>query len=146
MSSNSRFTIALHILSRMTHSSEDNGRFITSEQIALSVNTNPVFIRRILGTLKKANLVMVQHGGVGAGWKLARNSYEITLLDVYEAVESKLLFEMHRSSPNQQCPIGRGIQPALERCYGNAEAAMRNQLKQETLADLLEETLSFSSK
>jgi predicted transcriptional regulator len=61
MSSSSRFTIALHILTWMTLVTRKQ-KIVTSDQIAANVNTNPVFIRRILGLLEKAQLVIVQHG------------------------------------------------------------------------------------
>ena len=142
MSANSRFTVALHILTWMALVARKR-EIVTSDQIAASVNTNPVFIRRILGLLDKAHLVIVQHG-TGAGWKLARTPDTISLLDVYQAIEQQPLFELHHSLPNQTCPVGKGIQPALKHFYGDAEAAMKQQLAQVTVADVLNETLTPS--
>jgi Predicted transcriptional regulator len=144
MSANSRFTVALHILTWMALVSQQQ-EIMTSDQIAGSVNTNPVFIRRILGVLHKANLVHVQHG-MGAGWTLARPPEKISLLEVYEAVEQQPLFELHHTLPNQGCPVGKGIQPALTRFYHDAEAALQQQLAQDTVADVLAETLTPSSQ
>jgi len=143
VSGNSHFTIALHILNWIALAEQNEQEVITSDRIAVSVNTNPVFIRRILGVLEKAHLVVVQHG-TGAGWKLARIPASITLLEVYEVVTSTSLFELHHSSPNQTCPIGRGIQPALRHFYSEAETAMKQQLARTTLADVLRETLTHS--
>ena len=143
MHSSSRFTIALHILPWMALVAQKQ-KIVTSDQIAASVNTNPVFIRRILGLLEKAQLVIVQHG-TGAGWRMARSPEAISLLDVYQAVEQTPLFEMHYSQPNQACPVGRGIQPALKRFYEEAENALKQQLAQTTVAQVLLETLAPSS-
>lgn len=143
MHSSSRFTIALHILTWMALVAQKQ-KIVTSDQIAASVNTNPVFIRRILGLLEKAQLVSVQHG-TGAGWRMARSPEAISLLDVYQAVEQTPLFEMHYSQPNQACPVGRGIQPALKRFYEEAENALKQQLAQTTVAQVLLETLAPSS-
>lgn len=143
MSGNSHFTIALHILSWIALAEQNGQEAITSDRIAVSVSTNAVFIRRILGMLEKAHLVVVQHG-TGAGWKLARVPASITLLEVYQAVSSAPLFELHHSSPNQTCAIGRGIQPALQHFYNEAEIAMKQQLACTTVADVLRETLLFS--
>ncbi len=142
MSANSRFTVALHILTWMALASQQQ-EIMTSDQIAGSVNTNPVFIRRILGLLHKAHLVNVQHG-TGAGWTLARPPEKMSLLEVYQAVEQQPPFELHHTLPNQGCPVGRGNQPALKRFYGDAEAAMKQQFVQVTVADVLAETLSPS--
>jgi Rrf2 family protein len=75
----------LQIVTWMALASQQQ-EIMTSDQIAGSVNTNPVFIRRILGRLHKARLVNVQHG-TGAGWTLARPSEKISLREVYNAVE-----------------------------------------------------------
>ncbi len=144
MNSNSHFTVALHILTWMALASQQQDN-ITSDQIAVSVNTNPVFIRRILSVLRKANLVNVQRGN-GAGWTLARPPERISLLEVYQAVEQPPLFELHHTLPNQECVIGKGIQPALTRFYSDAEAAMKQQFAQVTVADVLDETLTPASQ
>jgi Rrf2 family protein len=140
----SRYSIALHILAWIAEMTKDKDEYVASDRIAASVNTSPVFIRRILGSLRKARLVHVQHGGTGAGWKLARKPESITLLDVYEAVVQKPLFELHHSNPNPGCLIGKGIQPALKPIYGSAENAMKQQLAQVTIADLVRDILAHS--
>ena len=137
----SRYTVALHILTWMAQVAKKKPDSVTSNQIAASVNTNPVFIRRILTLLRNANLVTVQHGA-GVGWNLAKAPDEITLRDVYEAVERKPLFELHHSAPNPACPIGRGIRSALNEFYGKAELAMKQELSRATIADLLERTIA----
>lgn len=139
----SRYTIALHILTWMARVAEKSKDSVTSNQIAASVNTNPVFIRRILTLLRKAKLVSVQHGA-GVGWSLAKSPDEISLRDVYEAVEQKPLFEFHHSEPNQSCPIGQGIRSALNEYYKNAEQAMKQELSRATISDLLAKTMSAS--
>ncbi|HTK11414.1 MAG TPA: Rrf2 family transcriptional regulator [Ktedonobacteraceae bacterium] len=144
MSANTRFTVALHIVTWMTQASQQFD-LMTSEQIAQSVNTNPVFIRRILGLLHNANLVNVQRG-TNAGWTLARPAEKISLLDIYQAIEQEPLFELHHTFPNQVCPIGRGIQSALTHFYSDAEMALKQQLARSTIADVLEETLAVSSQ
>jgi Rrf2 family protein len=144
MSANTHFTVALHIVTWMALASQQV-EIVTSDQIAESVNTNPVFIRRILGRLHKAHLVNVQHG-TSAGWSLARSPERISLLEVYQAVEQQPLFELHHTLPNQGCPIGRGIQPALKLFYSDAEAAMKQQFAQVSVADVLDEILTPASQ
>src|SRR5215467_5262022 len=104
----------------MALAQERGQELMTSEQVAASVNTNPVIIRRSLGDLRRAGLVDVRRGA-GAGWSLARDPGAITLLDVYDAVEHEPLFAMHRSEPNLQCPVGYGIRPVLGQVYGNID-------------------------
>src|SRR5579885_1925959 len=105
MMSNSRFTVACHILTLLAQNPAEP---MTSEYIAASVNTNPVVIRRVLGTLRSAHLVMSQ-GGNGGGWRLASAPAAVTLRDVYRAVEDEPLFPLHHREPNQNSPDKRHI-------------------------------------
>src|SRR5262249_56537773 len=112
-----------------------------SDRIALSVNTNPVVIRRALGLLRRAGLVRVQRGNTG-GWSLARSVDSISVLDVYRAVEQDPVFALHPSPPSQACPVGRGIQPALRRVYGGAAGALESALARSSVPEVLAEPLA----
>lgn len=90
--------------------------------------------------------MLVQHGGTGAGWKLARRPKEISLLNVYEAVVQTPLFEMHHSQPNPGCIIGQGIQPALKQVYEDSEETLKRRLAQETIYDLMASSLEHGKQ
>lgn len=124
MAISSKFSVAAHILSLIAAQSEER---MTSETIAASVNTNPVVIRRIMGMLAKAGLVRTSPGVPGAA--LARELREITLLDVYRAVQTErtALFAMHEN-PNPACQVGRHIQGALDDVFSRAQNAMEAEL------------------
>lgn len=140
MAANSRLTIAVHALAWLALAARRGTERLTSEQVAASVNTNPVILRRSLGDLNRAGLVRVRRGA-GAGWSLARPPAEITLLDVYAAVSPDPLFALHHSEPNLACPVGHGIRPALTAVYGAVEADLGRSLARTSIADVLEETL-----
>jgi Rrf2 family protein len=140
MGANSRLTIAVRALAWMALAQRQGRDLLTSDQVAASVNTNPVIIRRSLGTLRRAGLVAVRHGA-GAGWSLARAPERISLLDVYDAVEQEPLFGMHRTEPNLECRVGRGIRPALDQVYGGVEQTRRRELGRTSIADVLRQTL-----
>jgi len=140
MAANSRLTVAVHALAWLALAQRRGTDRLTSDQVAASVNTNPVIIRRSLGELNRAGLVRVRRGA-GAGWSLSRPPERITLLDVYDAVEREPLFALHHTEPNLQCPVGRGIRPALGEVYGSVEAELRRALARTSVADVLEETL-----
>jgi len=59
MSTSTRFAVAVHVLTLMAWADEEP---LKSEQVAESVNTNPVVIRRMLCELAEANLVVSQTG------------------------------------------------------------------------------------
>ncbi|HEY3502760.1 MAG TPA: Rrf2 family transcriptional regulator [Actinocatenispora sp.] len=134
-------TVATHALTWMARvcPKRPDG-IVTSEQIADSVNTNPVVIRRILGSLRDAGLVASQRGH-GAGWRLARAPESISLRDVYGAVEPDPLIALHATPPNQKCPVARGIPPVLREVYDRAEGSMKAELAAVTVADVARETV-----
>ena len=140
MAANSRLTIATHALAWLALAQQRGRGQLTSDQVAASINTNPVIIRRSLGDLRRAGLVSARRGA-GAGWSLARRPEDITMLEVYDAVELEPLFAMHHAEPNLECPVGSGIRPALHRVYGGAEQALRRELGGTSIADVLRETL-----
>jgi Rrf2 family protein len=140
VAANSRMTIAVHALAWLALAQRRGHAVLTSSQVAASVNTNPVIIRRCLGDLRRAGLADVRRGA-GAGWSLARPPEEITLLEVHDAVGPEPPFGLHRTEPNLECPVGRGIRPALGQVYGQVDRAMRRELAAVSVADVLRDTL-----
>ena len=135
MIENSRFAVAVHALTLMSL----EGRPLTSEFIAGSVNTNPVVIRRVLADLRTARLV-ASRGGQGGGWRLLRAPEAISLRDVYRAIEAPRLFGLPDRPPNPACPVGSTIQPLLNRQFELALQGMESALGRTTIADLLRES------
>nr|WP_240546394.1 Rrf2 family transcriptional regulator [Paenibacillus artemisiicola] len=131
----SRFSIGVHILSLLAINPNEHQ---TSEWIAGSVGTNPVVIRRVLGQLKKAGLANVRAGSGGAS--LARGLGEISLLDVYravEVVEEGKLFHVH-GQPNPDCEVGANIEQVLRLLLLKAQDAMEGVLAAVTMAELVD--------
>jgi DNA-binding IscR family transcriptional regulator len=110
----------------------------TSEQIARSVRTNPVVIRRLMVQLEAGGLVESRRGP-GAGSRLARVPKEITLRQIDEALGTGATFAMHRNEPSPICPVAQGIRPALATVYARVNDAVRLELERTTLADVLHE-------
>ena len=140
MAANSRLTIAVHALTWLALAHRRGTGVLTSEQVAASINTNPVIIRRCLGDLRRAGLVHVRRGH-GAGWSLARDPKEITLFDVYDAVEHESVFAMHHTEPNLECPVGKGIRPVLGTIYSSVDQVVRAKLQCTSIADVLRDTV-----
>jgi Rrf2 family protein len=132
---NSHFTVATHILTLLANHA---GTALTSDFIAGSVNTNPVFIRRVLAMLRRARLVTSQPGP-GGGWVLLRLPGDITLRDVYRAVEERPLFAMHSSEPNPACEVGGNIQRVLGKQFEVTLHVVEQQLEKTSIDDLVKQ-------
>ena len=138
MNANSRFTVAIHIMTMLAYSGEQR---LTSEFISRSVTTNAVVIRRIMGELRRAGLVS-SHAGSGGGWHLIKTPEQITLRDIYLAVKEGPLFPPPHSKPNPQCCIGRTILRAVRDVFDDAETVLEQRFAQTTVADLLAKALA----
>jgi Rrf2 family protein len=133
MSMNSRFAVAVHVLTLMAWSDDES---LKSDQIAVSVNTNPVVIRRMLCELAGDDLV-VSHTGSAGGSRLARNPQQISLLDVYRAVESADAFSLHPKRPNRGCPVGSSIEPVLKEVRTEIDSAIGQVLSGISIGDVV---------
>ena len=126
-----KFSSAIHTLILIAESDKP----LTSEKIAQSVGTNASYIRKIIGLLKKENII-VSHRGV-SGFALKPKSEELTLLQIYQAVnetERPCLLDLHQN-PNDKCIVGRHIKPVLTGMFSEIEDAFSCALANKTLAD-----------
>ena len=136
MQFSSRLTIATHILLCIETFKDDYKG--TSNFLAGSINTNPVIVRNILGLLSSAGIVEIKAGVGGAS--LAKSPNEITLLDIFKAVEKEeSLFHFHEN-PNPQCPVGRTVHSVMDGKLDNIQSAMENEMAKITLKQLVKET------
>ena len=132
----SRLPVATHILLCIALLGHEYKT--TSTVLAGSVGVNPVIVRNVLGQLKAAGIVTVEPGVGGAS--LARDPEQITLLDVFRAVEEReSLFRFH-DNPNPECPVGRNVHAVLGKSLAAVDDAMEAQLAATTLADLMDAT------
>ena len=126
--------MAVHVLTVLGFKEGDR---VTSKLLAMSVNTNPVIIRRLLLTLKRAKLIETGKGA-GSGSRLSRSPARINLAQVYRAVENSEPFAPPSTKPNPACPVGNCIRRALNQVFASAEAALENDLAKTTLSSVLE--------
>ena len=133
MQISSRFTIATHMLIIIALRGKESK--VTSDFLAASVGVNPVIIRKTLSQLKKAELISVARGTGGA--EMIKDLEDISLLDVYQAVEclgkKGQLFSFH-DNPNPDCPVGANIHRVLDEKLDKIQEAMEEELSQTSLA------------
>jgi Rrf2 family protein len=111
------------------------GAAVPSGEIAASVATNPVVIRRLLSSLIKARLVKAQKGAKG-GFSLASAPENTSLLEIYRATQSNPEHSLNRFTPNQRCPVGAKIEGILHEIFFKAQAGMEAELARVSIADV----------
>jgi Rrf2 family protein len=141
MSSNSHLTTAIHALCWLELARRQGHLALTSERVAASLASEPALVRRSLAPLRRAG-VLTTRRGPGAGWSLARPGMEITLDEVYFALDQSGVFALHPHEPNNECPVGFGIRPVLAHVYADVDTALRQALASRTIADVLDEILA----
>ncbi|GAA0920686.1 Rrf2 family transcriptional regulator [Rothia nasimurium] len=123
----------LHVLIHMA--SEDTA--ITSEQIGRMLGTNAAVVRRTMAGMREAGLV-VSGRGPGGGWRLNRPLAEITLAQVYEAIDSPALFALGFSNAEPECLVEQEVNQALERTLAEARERLLRRFAEIRLSDILE--------
>ena len=134
----SKFTAAVHILTCIEVFGGEMR--VTSDFLSGSTGVNAVIVRNVLGQLREAGIVETRQGSGGA--HIANPTGEITLYDIYRAIEctdDTGLFRFHEN-PNAKCPVGRNIHKVMDSRLEAAQAALENELKLTTLAEIVSDT------
>jgi Rrf2 family protein len=134
MAHNVQFSIAVHLLAGLACGCDQEG--VTSSHLAMSVNTSPSFVRRTLAKLSKAGLVETATGKAGACW-LAKSAKNISLLDIYKAVDAPKVFAIHSYSEQRECFVSCHIKIALEKALAKTQKAMEKSLAEISLAQIV---------
>ncbi len=121
MAVNTQFAIAVHLMAGLACRCDKDG--VTSGHLAQSVNTSPSFVRRTLAKLSRAGLVETTTGKAGACW-LAKKAKDISLLDIYKAVDAPKVFAIHGYSEQKECFVSCHIKTALEGALTKTQKAM----------------------
>ncbi|RAR98752.1 Rrf2 family transcriptional regulator [Ensifer adhaerens] len=132
MPTSTRFAVAVHILTNMAVS---DGAPIRSEDLAKSASTGAVVIRGLISRLNEAGITRSQLGA-GGGVQLAKRAVEISLLDVYRAMEEPEIFSFHRTAPSKRCPVGKNILEVMTPVLDKARDALEAELAKVTIADM----------
>jgi DNA-binding IscR family transcriptional regulator len=136
MSDSQRFPVAAHALAYLAHKGAfSSADAVSSAELACSVPTNPVVVRRTTALLAKAGLIGTRTGAGGGAW-LKRPPETITLDQVLRAVHGCA----HLGAPPpgaQGCPVGERIPKAVKAAIEAADKAAGECLSKITVADLL---------
>ena len=129
--SNTRFATAIHIMTLLAKCQEE---WLTSDWIAGSININPVIVRKELGILRDANLVVSKQGKVG-GSQIASDPSKIKISDIYKAVKNSEVLGKKNQNPNPICPIGKDINEKVKNLFGETDQMVINFLRNKNLKE-----------
>lgn len=130
MQANKNFSIAIQMCIFMDFRGKDR---YSSQELASSVMTNPVVIRRQLAKLKSAKIVDSQNGPNG-GFYLVKDTGQLTLWDLYEATREGEFF--NRPKPNPDCAVSSNLKYLVGGAFLDAELSMKPTLSAVTVKDL----------
>lgn len=112
------------------------GQSSTSEEMAVSLQTNPGLVRRVLAKLAKAGLVETRAGKNG-GAEIARPASKISLREVYEAVDAGPLFGTFDKEPYQACVVSCQMGGILDETYSKLQSGLKMEMGKIKLEDIV---------
>lgn len=143
MKYSTRLSDAVHIMAFIEINPDYD---LSSAAIAASIRTNPAFVRQLMMKLRKAGLMSSVTGH--AKPSLLRPADQITLLDIYKAVEGDTPLLHLDTHTNPECGVGVNIQLALQEYYQEIQKTVEERMSQISLQDIissyLEKAGSFS--
>ena len=131
MKYSTRLSDAVHLL-LFIHLEPDSD--LSSAAIAASIRTNPACVRQMMSRLREAGLLRSTQGR--ARPSLARDIGEITLLDVYRAVEGRKPLLHLDTHTNPECGVGMCIQRTLQTYFDRIQARSEEEMGRISLRDI----------
>lgn len=119
-----------------------SGGIISSSMIANRVKTHATFVRRIMTSLCKADII-ASKGGRDGGYYLEKSPQDITLADIYlavgaDATPKKDKVEFDYPEGEERLDVA-GFQDTLESILGDAESQAIAYLQGITIGQLMDE-------
>ena len=100
------------------------------------MRTNPGYVRQLMSALRRGGIISSTRGH--AKPMLAKDAGEITLRDVYKAIEGDKPLLHLDTHTNPECGVGVNIQLALQEYYDRIQIAAEAEMARITLQDVLD--------
>lgn len=126
-----KFAISLHILTLL---SKTPNEYLSSEQIADSLNMNPVLVRKEISNLKQFGVVESREGKNG-GSRLSKSADTITLDEIFRITFQSISLGYSRNEPNPKCPVGKKFNQNLHQLYNDLDLKVSRQLSGVSLSN-----------
>lgn len=137
----SEFVIALHGIVFLKH----NDRFLTSDEIAENICTNPARVRKIMTKLKKAGFVETKEGGRKGGYKFIGKPENISAANILNAIEEMPVNMKWRSgSTDMKCVIASGMGNVMDNIEDKLNSACKNVLDEINIVEVENYLLAYN--
>lgn len=133
MAANSRLAVGLHAMVALAYRAPER---LSSDELAFSVRTNPVVMRRVIAALARRGLVRIRKGRNG-GAELAREPSQISVYEVYAALGDGERFALHAQQPEPSCAVSCSIKDILTDLFQRTDAAVERELRRTRLSELV---------
>lgn len=131
MKKSTKFSDVLHILLHMTGSSGPS----TSQNLAKTMRTNPVVVRRTMAGLREQGFVSSEKGH-GGGWQLSCDLNKVTLYDIYKTIGSPTLLAIGNRVESPGCLVEKAVNTATKNAFLEAEKVLIRKFQDTTLSEL----------
>lgn len=128
-----RFAVSVHIVTSLAVAKDGK---LTSPELAESIRTNPIVVRRLVAKLVEKGLVKSFRGKSG-GLELGRAASEISLRDIYEASTDKRLLGLPGKPAKQSCAVSCAMGSLLCEVAEGLENKSREYLAGIRVSDLV---------
>ncbi|GHN36657.1 Rrf2 family transcriptional regulator [Lactobacillus delbrueckii] len=125
---------AVHLLAYIEIFPDDD---LSSRAIARSIVTNPSMVRSLMMDLRKAGLLKTKQGN--AEPELAKKPEEISLYDIFAAVDMDHHLLHVDEDTEQKCPVGGKIQGPLTKAYAEVEEAAFAKMREISLREIVDQ-------
>lgn len=133
MKYSTKLSDAVHVLTLIAIHQDDFD--LSSTSIAVSVKTNPGCVRQIMMKLRQSGLTSSVAGHVKPS--LAKPAEQISLLDIYKAVEGEKPLLHLDTHTNPECGVGVNIQLALQEYYDKVQQDAEDSMRKISLQDII---------
>lgn len=132
MKYSTKLSDAIHLLAFIYINPKND---LSSKTIALSIKTNPSIVRQLMMKLRNGGLLYSTKGL--AKPELSREPEQISLLDVYHAIEGDKPLLHLDTNINPECNVGINIQYVLQEYYTQVQNKAEEEMSSITLKDIL---------
>ena len=133
MKFSTRDSDAVHILAFIAL---NRNEALTSQRIAESIRTNPGCVRQLMVSLRRYGIMTSVQGHARPA--LSRAPADISLLDIYRAVEGEKPLLHLDTHTNPECGVGVNIQLALQDYFDKVQNRAEDEMSRITLQDVLD--------